>query len=51
MPTVLSEVEERNGLCGLTRGSSECADSTLKRSNTLLEGILGWVHDAGVDVA
>ena len=48
--TILSKVEERNGLCGLARCSGECTDSTLKRSNTLLEGVLSWVHDAGVDI-
>ena len=47
----LGDGEDGVGDCGHAGGQCQRADAALDRRDALLEHILGWVHDPGVDVA
>ncbi len=47
----LRQVEDREGLGGLSGREEEGGDATFEGSDALLDRVLRRVHDAGVDVA
>jgi hypothetical protein len=51
VPAVLGQVEQRQGLRGLTARRRQRADATFERGHAVLEHRLRRVHDPRVDVA
>ena len=47
----VGQVEDREGLGGLTRGQEQRRDAAFERGDALLDDVLRRVHDPGVDVA
>ena len=51
MIAVLGQGQNRQSLSRLSGSGDECADAAFERGYALFDGVIGWVHQAGIDIA